>query len=71
MESSPALFDSLAIDGDLHLDGGTLDIVFENGFLPQAGDTWNLISFTGTERWLGVCSHRIRERRQCAACIVI
>ncbi len=42
-------FDSLDIDGDLHLDGGTLDIVFEDGFLPQIGDTWNLLSFTGAE----------------------
>ena len=46
-------FDSLDIDGDLHLDGGTLDIVFENGFLPQPGNTWDLLSFTGTEDGLG------------------
>ena len=26
-----------------------LDIVFENGFLPQPGDSWNLLSFTGSE----------------------
>ena len=42
-------FDSLNIDGNLHLDGGTLEDIFENGFLPQSGDTWNLLSFTGTE----------------------
>ncbi len=42
-------FDSVDVDGDLHLDGGTLEIVFEDGFLPQIGDTWNLLSFTGTE----------------------
>ena len=49
MESSPALSIRSILMANLHLDGGTLDIVFENGFLPQAGDTWNLISFTGTE----------------------
>ena len=42
-------FDSLDVDGNLHLDGGTLDIVFEGGFLPQTGDEWNLFSFTGQE----------------------
>ncbi len=47
------LFDSLHIAGNLHMNGGTLDIVFENGFLPQAGDTWDLLSFTGTEDGLG------------------
>jgi hypothetical protein len=47
------LSDSLYIAGNLHLNGGTLDIVFENGFLPQAGDTWDLLSFTGTEDGLG------------------
>ncbi|HEX3746690.1 MAG TPA: PEP-CTERM sorting domain-containing protein [Bryobacteraceae bacterium] len=46
-------YDSLDIDGDLHLDGGTLDIVFQNGFLPQLGDSWDLLSFTGAEDGLG------------------
>jgi len=42
-------FDSIDIEGDLHLDGGTLDIVFQNGFVPRSGDSWDLLSFTGTE----------------------
>lgn len=42
-------FDSLGITGNLHLNGGTLDIVFINGFVPVTGDFWNLLSFTGTQ----------------------
>ena len=47
------LSDSLDIVGNLHLNGGTLDIVFENGFLPQNGDSWDLLTFTGTEDGMG------------------
>ena len=46
--TSAGLYDSLDVAGNLHLNGGTLDIVFENGFLPQAGETWNILNFTGT-----------------------
>jgi len=42
--TSAGLYDSLDVAGNLHLNGGTLDIVFENGFLPQAGETWNILA---------------------------
>ena len=42
-------FDSLAITGNLHLNGGTLDIQFIDGFVPVAGNFWNILSFTGTQ----------------------
>lgn len=46
-------FDILDITGNLHLNGGTLDIDFINGFLPASGELWNILSFTGTEDGLG------------------
>lgn len=47
--TGPGLFDSVNVTGNVHLNGGTLDIVFENGFVPRNGDLWNLLSFTGAE----------------------
>jgi hypothetical protein len=42
-------FDSLDITGSLHLNGGTLDIQFIDGFMPVAGDSWDILSFAGTQ----------------------
>ncbi len=43
------MFDAIDVNGNVHLDGGTLDIVFQNGFLPQTGQSWDLLNFTGIE----------------------
>jgi hypothetical protein len=42
-------FDSLDITGNVFLNGGSLDIVFGNGFTPLTGEVWDILSFTGTE----------------------
>jgi fibronectin-binding autotransporter adhesin len=51
--SSPGMADGIDVNGNLHLNGGTLDIVFAGGFLPQDGETWDLLNFTGIEDGAG------------------
>jgi T5SS/PEP-CTERM-associated repeat protein len=40
----PAQFDQLVISGLANITGGTIDIVFGNGFVPAAGESFELIS---------------------------
>ena len=40
----PGQFDQLSVQGLANFAGGTIDINFENGFAPIAGDTFDLIS---------------------------
>jgi T5SS/PEP-CTERM-associated repeat protein len=40
----PAQFDQLVISGLANITGGTIDIVFGNGFAPTAGESFELIS---------------------------
>ena len=40
----PGQFDQLSVQGLANFTGGTIDINFENGFAPIAGDTFDLIS---------------------------
>ncbi len=38
-------FDVLQIDGQVLFDGGNLDVMFVDGYLPQAGDVYDLFDF--------------------------
>jgi T5SS/PEP-CTERM-associated repeat protein len=42
--SAKGLYDQLIVSGDVHLLGGSLDILFANGFAPTLGETFDLIS---------------------------
>ncbi len=42
-------YDSLNVTGDFTL-GGALDVVLQNGFSPQSGDTFNLFDFDPARR---------------------
>jgi hypothetical protein len=42
--SSQSEYDELKVSGDVRLSGGTIDIMFADGFIPKLGETFDLIS---------------------------
>ncbi len=46
--SAPGLFDRLVVTGDLIADALSIEVTFLDGFLPMAGDAFDLLDVAGT-----------------------